>query len=64
MGEVTQASSDILKWYGSVTPREKPENFQKVRDEFENSVAQEVASEVPPNDSAEEISPDLKEGQK
>jgi hypothetical protein len=60
MVEDKQASSNILKWFGSVTPRNKPEDFQEVRNEFENSVAQEVVSEV----SHEELLPDLKEEQK
>ncbi len=60
MIEGKQASSNILKWFGSVTPRNKPEDFQEVRNEFENSVAQEVVSEV----SHEELLPDLKEEQK
>jgi glycosyltransferase involved in cell wall biosynthesis len=60
MIEDKQASSNILKWFGSVTSRNKPEDFQEVRNEFENSVAQEVVSEV----SHEEHLPDLKEEQK
>ncbi len=60
MVEDKQASSNILKWFGSVTPRNKPEDFQEVRNEFENSVAQEVVSEA----SYEKLLPDLKEEQK
>jgi len=42
MDKEEQASSELLKHYGSVTPRNKQEDFQEVRAEFENSVAQEV----------------------
>ncbi len=40
-----QPTSELLKHYGSVLPRNKPEDFQEIRTEFENSVAQEVISE-------------------
>jgi hypothetical protein len=40
-----QATSELLKQYGSVIPRNNPEDFQEVRAEFENNVAQEVISE-------------------
>ena len=36
------APSKVLRWYGSVTPRESPEDFGKVREEFEEGVAEEV----------------------
>lgn len=39
------APSKILRWYGSVTPGERPEDFQKLREEFERDVAEEVISE-------------------
>ena len=47
-GEVVKmrrASSKILQWFGSVTPRNKPEDFREVREAFEKAVAEEVASE-------------------
>ena len=47
-GEVVKlrpAPSKILRWYGAVTPRKKPENYRKVREEFETAVAEEVDSE-------------------
>jgi antitoxin PrlF len=43
--KISRASSKLLHWFGSVTPRNKPEDFQKVREEFEKGVAEEVASE-------------------
>jgi antitoxin PrlF len=39
------APSKVLRWYGSVTPKERPEDFQKVREEFEQGVADEVDAE-------------------
>lgn len=43
--KISRASSKLLQWFGSVTPRNKPEDFQKIRKEFEKGVAEEVASE-------------------
>ncbi len=40
-----RAESKILKWYGSVTPTHRPEDFQRIRDEFEEGVAEEVAGD-------------------
>lgn len=40
--------SKVLKWYGSVTPKERPEDFGKVREEFENDVAEDVDKESNP----------------
>lgn len=45
MDDDKQPSTALLKHYGSVTPRNKPEDFHEIRTEFENSVAQEVTSE-------------------
>ncbi len=42
---VNQPSSELLQWFGPVAPRHHPEDFQEIRAEFENSVAQEVISE-------------------
>lgn len=39
------APSKVLRWYGSVTPRQRPEDFRKLREEFERGVAEEVISE-------------------
>lgn len=43
--KIRRAESKLLKWFGSVTPRNKPENFEKIREEFEKGVAEEAASE-------------------
>ena len=42
---ITKASSRLLKWYGSVKPQKKPEDWQTIRDEFAKGVAEEVISE-------------------
>ncbi len=42
---IRRASSKLLQWFGSVTPREKPEDLSKVREAFEKAVAEEVVSE-------------------
>src|SRR6266702_171260 len=44
--KITRASSKLLKWFGSVPPRKKPEDFRQVREEFEKGVATEVISEA------------------
>lgn len=43
--KISRAESKILKWAGSVKPRNKPEDFAKIREEFERGVAEEVISE-------------------
>lgn len=43
--KISRASSKLMQWFGSVTPTNKPEDFQKMREEFEKEVAKEVASE-------------------
>jgi len=43
--KISRAESKLLKWFGSVAPRNRPEDFEKVREEFEKGVAEEVASE-------------------
>ncbi len=43
--KIRRASSKLLQWFGSVAPRNKPEDFREVREEFEKAVAEEVASE-------------------
>ncbi len=42
---IIKASSKLLKWYKSVTPQNKPEDFRAIREEFEKGVAEEVVSE-------------------
>jgi antitoxin PrlF len=44
--KIRRASSRLLQGYGAVTPRNKPEDFQEVREEFEKGVAKEVVSEA------------------
>jgi AbrB family looped-hinge helix DNA binding protein len=39
------ATSQLLAGYGAVTPRQKPEDWHKVRAEMEEAVAEEVAAE-------------------
>jgi AbrB family looped-hinge helix DNA binding protein len=46
MIKISRASSKLLAGYGAVPPLQKPEDFQKLREEFEKGVAQEVASEA------------------
>ncbi len=36
------APSKVLRWYGSVMPKEKPEDLAAAREEFEQGVAEEV----------------------
>ena len=47
-------SSALLKWYGSVTPVNKPEDFEAIRQAFEQAVAEEVISETPISSKTEE----------
>ncbi len=37
--------SKILRWYGSVTPGKRPEDYREVREQFEAGVAEEVDAE-------------------
>jgi antitoxin PrlF len=39
------ATSQLLAGFGAVTPKEKPENWRKVRAEMEEAMAEEVAAE-------------------
>ncbi len=43
--KIRRVSSKLLQGFGAVTPRNKPEDFQKLREEFEKGVAKEVVSE-------------------
>ncbi len=40
-----RSPSKILRWYGAVIPRARPEDFQNLREEFEKGVAEEVQGE-------------------
>jgi glycosyltransferase involved in cell wall biosynthesis len=42
---IRPASSKLLQWFGSVAPREKPEDFGAAREAFEKAVAEEIVSE-------------------
>jgi len=42
---IKRASSKLLQWFGSVAPKEKPEDFSAVREAFEKTIAEEVVSE-------------------
>jgi len=44
--KISRASSKLLAGYGAVPPRERPEDFQKIREEFERGVAEEVIAEA------------------
>jgi antitoxin PrlF len=39
------ATSRLLEGFGAVTPRQKPENWRKVREDMEVALADEVAAE-------------------
>jgi antitoxin PrlF len=41
------ATSQLLAGFGAVTPKEKPEDWRKVRAEMEEAAADEVAAEDP-----------------
>jgi len=43
--KIRRVSSKLLQGFGAVTPRNMPEDFQKLRKNFEKEVAEEVASE-------------------
>lgn len=42
VAKIRRAASKIARWYGAVTPRERPEDFREVREEFEREVAEEA----------------------
>lgn len=46
VAKLRPAHSKVARWFGAVQPREQPENFQKMREEFEKAVAQEVTGET------------------
>lgn len=43
--KLRRAPSKILAGYGAIQPIERPEDFKKIREEFERAVADEVMSE-------------------
>jgi AbrB family looped-hinge helix DNA binding protein len=42
VAKIKRATSKVGRWYGAVTPVERPEDFRKVRAEFEQGVAEEA----------------------
>src|SRR5579864_6902469 len=42
---IKRAGSKLLAGFGSVTPKQRPEDFCRIREEFEKGVAEEVVSE-------------------
>ncbi|MBI2303642.1 MAG: type II toxin-antitoxin system PrlF family antitoxin [Chloroflexi bacterium] len=44
--KIRPAVSKLLAGYGAVVPRKRPEDFRKLREEFEEGVAEEVVSET------------------
>ena len=42
---IKRATSKLLAGFGSVTPKQRPEDFENIREEFEKGVAEEVVSE-------------------
>lgn len=39
VAKIKRATSKIRRWYGAVKPIESPEDFRKIREEFEEGVA-------------------------
>ena len=44
VARIKKAPSKVLRWYGAVTPKEKPEDFQKIRAGFEEAAAEETTA--------------------
>ena len=44
--KIKLATSQLLAGFGAVSPKHRPENFQAMRDEFEEGVANDVISEA------------------
>ena len=42
--KIKRPTSRLLRGYGAVEPRKKPEDFRRLREEFEKGVAEEVTS--------------------
>ena len=41
VAKIKRATSKVRRWYGAVKPIERPEDFRKIREEFEEGVAAE-----------------------
>jgi antitoxin PrlF len=44
--KIRRASSKLLQGYGAVAPKQKPEDFRKLRENFEKGVAEDADSEA------------------
>ena len=44
--KIRPARSRLLRHFGTVTPRHRPEDFAALREEFEQGVADDLASEM------------------
>jgi AbrB family looped-hinge helix DNA binding protein len=44
--KIKHASSKLLQGFGAVKPIQKPENFQKLRENFEEGIARDAVYEV------------------
>ena len=45
VAKMRRAPSKVARWYGSVTPKRRPEDFRALREEFEQGVAEDVTRE-------------------
>lgn len=43
--KIRRAPSKVLRWYGAITPTNRPEDFGKLRERFERGVAEETQTE-------------------
>ncbi len=43
---IKRASSKLLRGYGAVSPKKRPEDFRQVREDVEKGVAEDVVSEA------------------
>ena len=42
VAKIKRATSKVGRWYGAVPPVERPEDYRKVREEFERGVAEDA----------------------
>lgn len=42
VAKIKRAASKVGRWYGAVLPIERPENYRRIREEFERTVAEEA----------------------
>lgn len=43
--KLKRAPSKVQRWFGAVTPKNRPEDFKVMREEFEEEVGREAAEE-------------------